>query len=56
MIFLPTEIVNYIFLFVQSPTNKLIKYIIQDCYEEDYDPYTAEYLHDNYCFEYSFIE
>ena len=56
MMYLPPEIVNYIFLFVQGPTNKLMKYVIEDCYEEDYDPYTAEYLHDNFCFEYSFIE
>lgn len=56
MKYLPAEIVNYIFLFVQGPTNKLMKYVIEDCYEEDYDPYTAEYLHDNFCFEYSFIE
>ena len=56
MIYLPPEIVNYIFMFMQGPTNKLMKYIIEDCYEEDYDPYTAEFWYDNYCFEYSFIE
>jgi hypothetical protein len=56
MFYLPPEIVNYIFLFVQSPTNKLMKYVIEDCYEEDYDPFTAEFLHDNYCFDYSFKE
>ena len=33
-----------------------MKYVIEDCYKEDYDPYTEEYLHDNYCFEYSFVE
>lgn len=57
MVYLPPEILNIIFSYVQRPlTNKLIKYIIEDCYEEDYDPYTAEYLHDNYCFEYTFKE
>lgn len=56
MVYLPSEILNYIFLFVQSPTNQLMKYVICDCYEEYYDPYTAEYIHDNYCFEYSFKE
>lgn len=56
MIYLPPEIVNYIFMFMQGPTNKLMKYVIEDCYEEDYDPYTAEFWYDNYCFEYSFIE
>lgn len=44
MIRLPLEIINYIFLFIESPTNKLMKYVIEDCYKEDYDPYTAEYL------------
>jgi hypothetical protein len=61
MIYLPSEIINYIFLFVQSPTNKLMNHIIEDCYEEDYDPFDAqfyhsEYYHDKYCFEYSFKE
>lgn len=53
---LPLEIINYICLFLQSPTNKLMKYIIEHCYEEDYNPYTSEYYYENYCFEYSFIE
>lgn len=63
MIYLPPEIVNYIFMFIQDPTNKLMKYVIKDCYEEDYDPFADMYnddgeihWYDNYCFEYSFIE
>jgi hypothetical protein len=54
---LPNEILNLIFSFIQRPlTNKIMKYVIEDCYEEDYDPYTAEYWYENYCFEYSFKE
>jgi hypothetical protein len=34
----------------------MIKYLIEDCYEEYYNPYTAEYWSDNYCFQYSFYE
>jgi hypothetical protein len=33
-----------------------IKYLIHDCYEEDYNPYNAEMYYDNYCYEYTFIE
>ena len=50
-IYLPNEIINLIFSFIQRPlTNKIMKYVIKDCYEEDFDPYTAEYWFDNYCF------
>jgi len=40
----------------QSSTNELMKYVIKDCYEKDYDPYTYEFSHRKYCFEYSFID
>ena len=33
-----------------------IKYLTQECYEEDYDPYYAETWIDNYCYEYTFVE
>lgn len=57
MRYLPEEILNVIFSYVQRPlTNKLMKYIINDCYEEDYDPYGAETWCDNYCFDYTFKE
>ena len=57
MIYLPNEIINLILSFIERPlTNKIIKYVIEDCYEEDFCPYTAENWHDNYCFEYSFKE
>lgn len=57
MIYLPNEIINLILSFVERPqTNNFIKYVIKDCYEEDYCPYTAEHWYDNYCFEYSFKE
>jgi hypothetical protein len=54
-------IINYIsiFYFVKSSlfiTEKIIKYLIEDYYEEDYNPYTAENWQDNYCFQYSFTE
>jgi len=38
------------------PLSRYIKYIIEDCYEEDYDPYFAETWRDNYCYEYTFVE
>jgi hypothetical protein len=33
-----------------------MKYLVEECYEEDYNPYTAETWRDNYCHEYSFAE
>ena len=33
-----------------------IKYLIIDCYEEDYDAYYAETWRDNYCYDYTFKE
>jgi hypothetical protein len=57
MVYLPNEILNIIFSYVERPKHaKMIKYLIEDCYEEDYNPYTAEKWYDNYCFEYSFYE
>jgi hypothetical protein len=38
------------------PINSYIKYLIQECYEEDYDAYNAEMWFDNYCYEYTFVE
>ena len=34
----------------------MIKYLVKECYEEDYNPYYAENWQDNYCFQYSFYE
>lgn len=57
MKYIPIEIQNIIFSYVERPpTNKLIKYVINDCYEEDYDPYYAEYWYDNYCYNDTFYE
>jgi len=57
MTYLPNEIINKIFSYVARPKLvKLMKYLVEDCYEEDYDPYTAELWSDNFCFEYSFYE
>ncbi len=57
MVYLPNEILNIIFSYVERPKHaKMMKYLIEDCYEEDYNPYTAEIWLDNYCFEYSFYE
>ena len=36
--------------------NPYMKYLIEDCYLEDYNPYYAEFWYDNYCYEYSFKE
>lgn len=33
-----------------------MKYLVEECYEEDYNPFFAEDYYDNYCFEYSFSE
>ncbi len=36
--------------------SQILNYVIHDCYEEDYCPYTAEYYSDNFCFTFTFIE
>jgi hypothetical protein len=57
MVYLPNEILNIIFSFVERPqTNKLIKYVIEDCYKEDYDPYMYEDIYDDYRYHYTFKE
>lgn len=57
MVYLHQHILNIIFSYVPRPiTNKLMKYVIYDCYEEDYDPYYAETYYDNYCHDYTFKE
>ena len=33
-----------------------MKYLIEECYLEDYDPYYAEFWYDNYSYQYSFKE
>jgi hypothetical protein len=38
------------------PITFYIKYLIQECYEEDYDPYYAQNWLDNYCYQYTFVE
>ena len=39
-----------------SNINYFMKYLIHDCYEEDYDPLFAEFWYDNYCYTFSFCE
>ena len=39
-----------------SNINHFMKYLIHDCYEEDYDPLFAEFWYDNYCYTFSFCE
>ena len=64
MVYLCNDLLNIIFSFVQRPpTNTMIKYVIEDCYENDYDPYADLYNHDgelhwydDFCFQYSFVE
>ena len=57
MPYLSNEIINIILSYVVRPYHrKIIKYLIEECYEEDYNPYLAENYKDNYCFEYSFYE
>ena len=56
-IYLPNEILDIIFSYVERPKHsKMIKYLVEYGYEEDYNPYTAENWRDNYCFQYSFYE
>lgn len=55
MVYLPDEIQNIIYSFVERPqTNKIFKYLIYGCYKEDYDPYYYEYADDMYYYTYSF--
>lgn len=57
MVYLPNEILNIVFGYVERPKHSMmIKYLINDCYENDYNPYTAENWNDNYCFQYTFCE
>jgi hypothetical protein len=39
-----------------NPITSYIKYLILECYEEDYDPYNSDMWYDNYCYEYTFVE
>ncbi len=39
-----------------SNINHFMKYLIHDCYEEDYDPLFADFWYDNHCFSYSFCQ
>jgi hypothetical protein len=39
-----------------NPITSYIKYLIHECYEEDYDPYNSDMWYDNYCYEYTFVE
>lgn len=57
MVYLPPEIINFILSFVERPqTNKLMKYIMKECYEKDYDPYYCETIYDDYHYNYTFKE
>lgn len=33
---------------------KYFKFLIEECYEEDYNPYTAQTWQDNYCYNMTF--
>lgn len=57
MPYLPNEIINIILSYVERPKHaKIIKYLIDDCYKEDYDPFWSENYRDNYCVDYDFYE
>jgi hypothetical protein len=38
------------------PMAYYMKYLIQDCYEEDYNPYDYETILDEYTYRYTFAE
>ena len=38
------------------PISKYIKYLYNNCYEEDYDEFWSEYCYDNYSYNYSVLE
>jgi hypothetical protein len=33
-----------------------MKYLFEDCYQEDYNPFYTESWRDNYCYDYTFSE
>ena len=39
-----------------NPIAVYMKYLIEDCYLEDYNPLYAEFWYDNYCYNYTFME
>lgn len=39
-----------------NPITKYFNYLINDCYEEDYDVLNAVYWNQNYKYEYTFAE
>ena len=39
-----------------NPISLFIKYLVEDCYEEDYNIYDYENNNDIYCNNYTFIE
>lgn len=38
------------------PLSIYMKYLINECYEEDYNPFFSEDWKDNYCHNYTFSE
>ncbi len=57
MVYFPPEIINIILSFIERPlTNKLIKYLIKECYKKDYNPYYFTSFLDDYRYQYSFTE
>ena len=57
MVYLPYEILNIIFSYVERPKHsKIMNYLIEDCYDKDYNPYIAESWSDYFCFHYSFYQ
>jgi hypothetical protein len=57
MIILPIEIINYILSFREKhPISHMIYYVVKDCYQEDYNPYTLRYVYDWYYHSVSFYE
>lgn len=38
------------------PLARYMKYLVEECYLEDYNPYDALTWRDNYCYEYTFAE
>jgi hypothetical protein len=57
MKYIPNELINLILSYVERPVHyKILEYVIEKCYKEDYHPYDKDFYYDMYSFnEWYFI-